>query len=106
MLPIVTTSAAGMGSAKKSPDTAATRSLSPASAILASAIGVTAGRSLDLVLGLSGLERLGEVAPESVKARVAHLQEPADVGRAALVEEGGGLNGVSIAAVGSIPVAR
>ena len=42
---------------------------------------------LDLVLGLSGLQGLGEIAPESIQPRVGHLEDPADVGRARLVEK-------------------
>ena len=43
--PIVMTSASGRGSAKKSPPTAVTRSLSPAASIVRLAIGSTTGRS-------------------------------------------------------------
>ena len=47
-------------------------------------------RVLDLVLGLASLQSLGEIPPESKQPRVGHLENPADVGRARLVEKDGG----------------
>ena len=60
---------------------------------------------LDLVLRLPGPQRLGEIAPESIQPGVQHLEDPADVRRALLVEERRGLRRVAIAAVGAVAVA-
>ena len=54
---------------------------------------------LDLVLRATGLERLRQISPEAVEAGIRHLENPADVGRAVLVEEDGGVRGVAVAAV-------
>jgi hypothetical protein len=59
---------------------------------------------LDLVLRPSRLQRLGEVAPEPIQPRVGHLEDPADVVGTALVQEGGGLGGIAVAALGTVPV--
>jgi hypothetical protein len=40
----------------------------------------------DLVLGPAGPQRLGQVSPESVQARVRHLEDPSDVRGAPLVQ--------------------
>jgi hypothetical protein len=57
---------------------------------------------LDLVLGLSGPQSHGEIAPESIWPCVGHLEDPAQVGRAGLVEKGGAC--VRIAVDGSAPI--
>ena len=59
---------------------------------------------LDLVLGLPGLQRLGEIAPEWIEPLVGHLQDSADVGRAPLVQERRTLSRVAIAAVAPLTV--
>ena len=51
---------------------------------------------LHLVLRLAGLKRFGEVAPESVKSRIRHLEEAADVRAAVTVEEVSGLVRVAV----------
>ena len=60
---------------------------------------------LDLVLRLTCLQRLGEVAPEPVQPGVAHLQHTADVGRAGFVEKCCRLRGVGVAGVRAVAVA-
>ena len=60
---------------------------------------------LDLVLGLAGLQRFGEIAPEAIEPRIGHLEDAADVGRAALVQKCRGLGGVAVAAIPAVPVA-
>src|SRR5215213_6625051 len=58
----------------------------------------------DLVLRLSGLQRLGEVSPEPVEPAVEHFQQAADVGRLVGVEELRGVAGVAILAAWSVAV--
>src|SRR5204863_2065816 len=51
---------------------------------------------LGLVLRRAGLEALGERAPEAVEPRVAHLEEAAEIGRLAAVQEELGLGGIAV----------
>src|SRR6476469_357118 len=59
----------------------------------------------DLVLGLPGLQRLGQLTPEPVEPLAAHLEEPADVGGTLFVEECRRLGAVAIAAIRTVAIA-
>ncbi len=55
---------------------------------------------LDFVLRQAVLERLGEIAPEAIQARVGHFEDAADVRRLPAIQEEIGGRRVRVAAVG------
>ena len=60
---------------------------------------------LHFVLRLAGLERFGEVAPETVKSRIRHLEEAAHIRAAVSVEEVSGLLRVPVSRRLSVAIA-
>src|SRR5256885_1196209 len=64
------------------------------------ALEQTGSTRLDLVLRLSGMQRLAERAPEPIEPGVGHLRDAADIGPRFLVEEDRRLASVPVPGVG------
>jgi hypothetical protein len=59
---------------------------------------------LDLVLGPTGPQGLGQIAPVTVEPGIRHLQDATDVGGLALVQEQARLDGVGVTCLPTVTV--